>query len=97
MSLKNDAVDQTHHWKEEANILRKEKEDLVSEYKSYLAIGIAVTICISFSVFILYKQWKNSLRMLKKANTDRDRLKVRLSQQGMLQNSEPTNAPTGPP
>ncbi len=101
VSLKNDAVYQIHYWKEKANNLRIEKAGLVSEYKSYMAIGIAVAVCICFSMASsaigLYKQWKNILRMLNVANAERDRLRARLSQQEMLQNSEPTNAPTGPP
>ena len=83
------------YWKQKVEILSIEKENLVSEYKLRIGIAIAVAICVASSLVIcLYKRWKNAERLLEKANTERDRLEEQLSQQEVLENSEPTNLPT---
>ncbi len=89
-SMENIAGEITY-WKQKGDILRREKEELASEYKLYTSIVLALVLCVASSALIyLYKRWKDTERRLKEKNAECYALKAQLCQQ---EEAELTNSP----
>ena len=79
LAVMENIAGEVEYWKNKTDILEEEMERFKSEYDLYYRVRIAVILCVGTIVVIwLRNRWRNTVRMLEKASTEREELKDQL-------------------